>query len=207
MVEDQVAEQLFDAALFAAKKHQGQVRKDRRGSPYITHPLTVAKTLWVIGGVRDGSTLVAAILHDTLEDTCTTQVEIRECFGEDILRIILEVSDDKSLEKIERKRLEVLHASEISSPAKLIKLGDKLANCRDILESPPNGWPLLRRQHYMQWAADVVAGLRGVNPPLENAFDQMLIKAENQLQFSIQPYSTVNQRLWAPHPSANSPKE
>ncbi len=207
MVEDRVAEQLLDAAIFAAKKHQGQVRKDRRGSPYITHPLTVAKALWEIGGVRDGNTLVAAILHDTLEDTHTTQAELRERFGEDVLLIVLELTDDKTLEKSERKRLQVLHAPEISTPAKLIKLGDKLINCRDILESPPNGWPLLRRQHYIQWAADVVTGIRGVNRPLENAFNQMLLEAENHLHFSIQPFSTVNQRPWAPHPSANSPKE
>jgi guanosine-3',5'-bis(diphosphate) 3'-pyrophosphohydrolase len=207
MPEDQVAEQLFTAAIFAAKKHQGQVRKDQRGSPYITHPLTVARTLWKTGGVRDSSTLVAAILHDTLEDTPTTPAEIRDHFGSDILAIVLEVTDDKTLDKMERKRLQVLHAPEISLPAKLIKLGDKLTNCRDILDSPPNGWPLLRRQHYIQWAADVIAGIRGVNPPLENAFDRMLFEAENHLQFSIQPFTTVNQRPWAPHPSANSPKE
>ena len=207
MTEDKIAEHLFNAAIFAAEKHQGQVRKDQRGSPYITHPLAVAKTLWKIGGVRDGDTLVAAILHDTLEDTRTTQAEIRDGFGEDVLRIVLEVTDDKTLEKIERKRLQILHAPDISLPAKLIKLGDKLINSRDILESPPNDWPLLRRQHYVQWAADVVAGIRGVNFGLESAFDQMLIKAETQLHFSIQSFSTVNQRPWAPHPSANSPKE
>ena len=207
MAADQSTQQLFDAAIFAAMKHQGQVRKDQRGSPYITHPLTVAKILWEIGGVRDNNTLVAAILHDTLEDTWTTRAEIRDRFGDEVLLIVLEVTDDKTLEKMERKRLQVLHSPEISLQAKLIKLGDKLTNCLDILESPPNGWPLLRRQHYIQWAADVIDGIRGVNPPLENAFDQMLTKAEGQLQFTIQPFSTVNQRPWAPNPSTNSPKE
>ena len=207
MEDDRIVEQLFNAAIFAAKKHQGQVRKDQRGSPYVTHPLIVAKTLWGIGGVRDSTTLVAAILHDTLEDTRTTPEEIQERFGGVVLAVVLEVTDDKSLEKIDRKRLQVVHAPELSLPAKLIKLGDKLTNCRDILESPPSDWPLQRRQHYIQWAADVIAKIRGVNPPLENAFDQMLIEAETQLQFSIQPFSSVDQRPWAPNPSSNSPKE
>ena len=207
MDKDRVAERLFDAAIFAAEKHQGQVRKDQRGSPYITHPLLVAKTLWEIGGVRDESTLVAAILHDTLEDTQTTREEIREHFGGEILSIVLEVSDDKYLEKMERKRLQVLHAPELSLSAKLIKLGDKLVNCRDILESPPSDWSLERRQQYIQWAADVIAEIRGVNPPLESAFDHMLSEAENQLHFTIQPYTSLNQRPWAPDPSSHSPKE
>ena len=207
MEDDRIVEQLFNAAIFAAKKHQGQVRKDQRGSPYVTHPLIVTKTLWEIGGVRDSTTLVAAILHDTLEDTRTTPEEIRERFGGVVLAVVLEVTDDKSLEKIDRKRLQVVHAPELSLPAKLIKLGDKLTNCRDILESPPSDWPLQRRRHYIQWAADVIAKIRGVNPPLENAFDQMLIEAESQLQFSIQPFSSVDQRPWAPNPSSNSPKE
>lgn len=207
MVEDRVAEQLFDAAIFAAEKHQDQVRKDQRGSPYITHPLAVAKVLWEIGGIRDVATLAAAILHDTLEDTRTTCEEIQGKFGEAILNIVLEVTDDKSLEKMERKRLQIVHAPELSSSAKLIKLGDKLVNCRDILESPPRDWPLKRRRHYIQWAADVVAEIRGINAPLESAFDGMLIDAEGQLQFSIQPFSSVNQRPWAPEPSSNSPKE
>lgn len=207
MAEAIITEPLFDAAIFAAEKHQGQIRKDQRGSPYVTHPLMVAKTLWEIGDIRDRTTLVAAILHDTLEDTRTTRKEIRDRFGEDVLAIVLEVTDDKSLEKMERKRLQVIHAGDLSLPAKLIKLADKLVNCRDILDSPPRDWSLERRQHYIQWAADVVADIRGTNPSLEAAFDQVLTEAETQLHFDLQPFSSVYHRPWAPDPSSNSPKE
>lgn len=155
MTDDRVVDQLFDAAIFAAQKHQGQVRKDLHGSPYVTHPLAVAQALWQIGGVREASTLAAAILHDTLEDTSTTHEEIRERFGSEVLAIIREVTDDKSLGKMERKRLQVAHASELSQPARLVKLGDKLINCQDILNSPPKDWTLQRRQDYIQWGADV----------------------------------------------------
>ena len=189
---------IFKAILFAIGKHEGQIRKDAERSPYITHPLLVAQALLEIGDVQDPPTLIAAILHDTLEDTKTTEVEIREAFGEEILQIVLEVTDDKSLEKMARKRLQVVHAPSISDKAKVIKLSDKLVNCRDILNSPPEDWPMERRREYIQWAADVVENLRNTNAPLELAFDQILSDAEERLDFKIKSYETINERPWAP---------
>lgn len=197
MPEGQCCDEILSAAIFAAEKHQGQVRKDQRGSPYITHPLSVAKTLYEVGGIRDTQTLVAAVLHDTLEDTPTTTNDIRTLFGEGVLEIILEVTDDKLLPKMERKRLQVVHAPDLSLPARLIKFGDKLVNCRDILHSPPKGWDLIRRQRYIQWGADVLAQIRGTNAPLEDAFDAMLAEAESVLNYQIQPFETLHQRPWA----------
>ena len=194
-------DRILEAAIFAAQKHQGHVRKDDRGSPYITHPLQVAQVLWDIGGVRDRQTLIAAILHDTIEDTRTTPAEVRAAFGEQVLAIVLEVSDDKSLEKMTRKRLQVEHAPELSKPARLIKLGDKLVNCQDILENPPSDWTLTRRRNYIQWGADVIAQIRGANAPLETAFDRMLAEAEAQLNFTIQTFETLENRPWGPTPS------
>jgi len=187
---------LLAAAIFAAEKHRGQVRKDQSGSPYITHPLAVAQLLWEIGDIQETEILSAAILHDTLEDTPTTRVELADRFGSVILAIVLEVSDDKSLPKMERKRRQVLHAPELSLPARLVKLGDKLANCTDILQSPPNGWNLKRRQEYIQWAADVISQIRGANAALESAFDSVLTEAETELAFQLQPFSTIHQRPW-----------
>lgn len=198
MPEGQQCDKLLAAAIFAAEKHQGQVRKGHRGSPYVTHPLTVAKTLYEIGGVRNTQTLVAAILHDTLEDTPATKTDIRDRFGQAVLDIVLEVTDDKRLPKMERKRLQVVHAPDLSLPARLVKFGDKLVNCLDILHAPPLGWDLARRRHYIQWGADVLARIRGTNAPLENAFDAMLAEAGNALDFQVQPFDTVNRRPWAP---------
>jgi GTP diphosphokinase / guanosine-3',5'-bis(diphosphate) 3'-diphosphatase len=200
MHQDSALDKIFEAAIFAAQKHQGQERKDDRRSPYITHPLQVAKILWEVGGVRDPQTLIAAILHDTIEDTCTTIAEVQETFGESVLEIVLEVTDDKSLEKITRKRLQVEHAPNLSEAARLIKLGDKLVNCRDILENPPSDWTLTRRRNYIQWGADVIAQIRGTNQSLEAAFDRMLAEAEAQLNFTIQPFTSLEDRPWGPKP-------
>ena len=190
---------LFDAAIFATTKHQGQLRKDNGHSPYVTHPLLVAQMLWQVGGITDTIILTAAILHDTLEDTKTTRTEMCENFGDEVLKIVLEVTDDKSLDKIERKRLQVVHAPHLSEAAKAIKLADKLVNCRDMTNFPPEEWSLERRKNYIQWGADVVKGLRGTNHALEVAFDDMLAVAEIILDFKILTFETIEQRPWAPN--------
>lgn len=189
---------ILDAAIFAARKHQGQVRKDRQASPYVTHPLTVTRLIQATGKIHDQDILIAAVLHDTIEDTQTRPKEIRDQFGEDVLAIVLEVSDDKSLKKLCRKQRQVINAPRLSYPAKIIKIADKIANCRDILHSPPKKWSRKRRQEYLQWSADVVEQIRGTNPPLEAAFDALLTEAETMLRFKIEPFSTVNNRPWGP---------
>jgi GTP diphosphokinase / guanosine-3',5'-bis(diphosphate) 3'-diphosphatase len=195
---------ILTAAIFAACKHQGQVRKDELASPYITHPLSVAREIYATGKVDDQPILVAAILHDTLEDTETTQDELQQHFGEDVLSIVLEVTDDKTLNKARRKQRQVIHAPQLSYAARIIKLADKLVNCRDILHMPPRDWTLVRRQEYIQWAADVLTQIRGTNPPLEEAFDKMAAEAEAELNFTLQPFDTVNQRPWGSETGAPS---
>ena len=194
-------DQILEAVIFATHQHNNQKRKDQQRSPYITHPLSVAKAIWQIGEVHDVIILTAAILHDTIEDTDATAPDLREAFGDQVLAIVLEVTDNKSLCKIERKRLQVVHAANLSQPAKIVKLADKLMNCRDILHTPPNHWPLERRQEYIQWAADVVVNMRGTNEHLETAFDEVLNLAEKLLTFKIEPFETIDQRPWAPHPA------
>lgn len=167
---------LLQALAFAADKHRNQRRKDAEASPYINHPIALADVLANEGGVTDESVLIAAILHDTIEDTETSADELRTHFGEAVTAIVLEVTDDKSLPKAERKRLQVAHAPYASREAKLVKLADKICNLRDIVVSPPARWPLERRQAYFDWAKAVVDGLRGVHPALERAFDEALEK-------------------------------
>ena len=81
----------------------------------------------------------AALLHDTVEDTDTTPAELEATFGPTVARIVQEVTDDKSLPKQERKRLQVEHAPHCSHQAKLVKLADKLYNLRDLNRCTPVG--------------------------------------------------------------------
>lgn len=98
---------ILKALKFSTKKHYDQRRRDSKSSPYINHPIQVAETLWSVGGVRDAALLAAAILHDTIEDTDATPVEIEREFGGDVLRLALEAADDKSLPKEVRKQLQI----------------------------------------------------------------------------------------------------
>jgi guanosine-3',5'-bis(diphosphate) 3'-pyrophosphohydrolase len=162
---------LIRATAFAAQKHRNQRRKDADASPYINHPIALADVLANEGDITDEAVLVAAILHDTIEDTETSREELVTQFGQAIADIVAEVTDDKTLPKAERKRLQVEHAPTISGKAKLVKLADKICNLRDIAGSPPADWPVERKRAYFDWAKAVVDGLRGVHPVLEAAFD------------------------------------
>jgi guanosine-3',5'-bis(diphosphate) 3'-pyrophosphohydrolase len=165
---------LLAAIDFAADKHRDQKRKDRESSPYVNHPIQVAEVLARVGRVDEREVLLAAVLHDTLEDTETTRRELVGRFGARVACIVAEVTDDKSLPKAERKRLQVEHAPDLSRAAKLIKLGDRICNVRDVAESPPLGWSRPRRVEYLRWSRDVVAGCRGTHAALEREFDLTL---------------------------------
>lgn len=174
---------LFLKALrFAAEKHRGQRRKGGDAAPYINHPIAVTELLWRVGGVRDINTLVAALLHDTIEDTATTSEEIRAEFGEDVLRLVLECTDDKSLPKAERKRLQIVNAPHKSPRARQIKLSDKINNVQEIAANPPADWSLERRREYLDWTEQVVNGLRGQNPELEALYEQVLAEGRKRLE-------------------------
>jgi guanosine-3',5'-bis(diphosphate) 3'-pyrophosphohydrolase len=167
---------LFDALAFAAHKHRAQRRKDKEASPYINHPIALADVLANEGGIDDPVALCAAVLHDTIEDTETTNEELRQRFGEEIADVVMEVTDDKLLEKAERKERQVVHAPHLSERAKLVKLADKICNLRDIASNPPATWPLERKKEYYDWAKRVIDALRGAHPGLERIFDREYAK-------------------------------
>jgi guanosine-3',5'-bis(diphosphate) 3'-pyrophosphohydrolase len=165
---------LLRATDFAAYRHRRQVRKGSEGVPYVSHPVAVAELIARVGRVTDIVTLVAAILHDTIEDTETTAEEIAEQFGAEVRDVVLELTDDKSLPKEERKRLQIVHAPKSSKRAKIVKLSDKIVNVRDVTRDPPPDWSVDRRREYLDWSEQVIAGCRGVNAALERCFDQVV---------------------------------
>ena len=167
--------EVLRALHFAAQKHRDQRRKDPEASPYVNHVIDVAETLARVGGVDDASMLQAAILHDTIEDTETSAAEIERVFGQEVQSLVTEMTDDKSLPKKERKRLQIEHAPHLSLRAKQIKLADKICNIRDVIYSPPENWPLERRLEYLDWSEQVVVGCRGCNSALEQCYDLSLI--------------------------------
>ncbi len=172
---------ILKAAHFAAKKHRDQRRKDKHASPYIIHPISVALEIAQIGGVDDPEILAAALLHDTLEDTDTKPEELEAEFGKKVCEYVLDVSDDKTLPKDERKRRQIEHAKKISKGAALIKLGDKISNVTDVINSPPEGWDINRRKEYLDWAEKVIENCPKVNDRMENKFKEIIKQGREAL--------------------------
>lgn len=182
---------LFLEALdFCAEKHRNQRRKDPEKTPYLNHPIAVAHLLWRVGNVCAMPVLVAALLHDVIEDTAVAPEEISSRFGSEVLAMVLAVSDDKNLPKEQRKELQVLHAPSLSKGAKLIKIGDKICNVRDVTWAPPPDWSLQRRIEYLDWAEQVVNGLGDCNHALQDLFRSLLAEGRAVLELSSDPQAS-----------------
>lgn len=179
--ETPVTAQLLAAAVFSAERHRDQRRKGVRETPYINHPLEVAERIVRVAGVDDIEVLAAAILHDTIEDTETTAEEIERQFGKAVAALVLEVTDDRSLTWMERKRLEIEHSSLLSVRAKLIKLSDKISNVVDTESNPPSAWSRQRRRDYLDFAEQIALGCRGVNAALDAEFVRVLASARTRI--------------------------
>ncbi len=164
---------ILDAIQFAVNRHDGQRRKGD-DTPYITHPIGVASFLIEQGKISNKKTIVAAILHDVLEDTVKSedemilvQNEIARVYGHIVLDTVVEVTDDKTLPKVERKKLQVKNAAKKSNRAKVIKIADKMHNCLSLKYSPPKGWSQDIIDGYIIWAWFVMHECAGANANLD----------------------------------------
>jgi (p)ppGpp synthase/HD superfamily hydrolase len=160
------------AADAAARWHVNQRRKGAAQEPYVTHLLEVAMLVAEATAGADPNLIVAALLHDTIEDQGVTRDEIAAQFNDDVAGLVVEVTDDKQLPKAERKRLQIEHAPKLTPRAKILKFADKISNLRSLATSPPAGWPMQRRIDYVIWTTKVVQGLRGASDLLEQEFDR-----------------------------------
>ena len=132
--------QVYEAYLFGAEAHEGQHRAS--GEPYIYHPIAVAH---ILAEMRmDHRAIVAAILHDVIEDTAATQEQVAEHFGEDVAQLVDGVSklthiQEHSLrEKQAANFLKMLLAMSKDIRVIIIKLADRLHNMRTLGHVPPD---------------------------------------------------------------------
>jgi len=178
---------VFKALEFASARHKHQFRKGEVKIPYINHPINVI-TLLSEYGENETNLLSAAALHDVIEDTANGKQEIdklskiiKEEFGDKVLKIVLEVSDDKTLPYQERKKLQIKDTPFLSNEGKKLKISDKICNIKDMMEYPPTDWSADRKFTYLEWAKNVIEGARGVNPDMEAYFDKITQKAYHSL--------------------------
>ena len=171
--------QAFD---FAARAHVDQRRKGAAEEPYVNHLTEVVALLSRSAHGNDVDLLVAGALHDAAERADVSLSSIEDQFGHGDAHIVEEVTDDRSLPKAERKRLQVETAPGKSIEARLLKIADKTSNLRSLVASPPASWDRKRLEEYAAWAEQVVAQCRNLDPFLEARFDEALDAARQQFK-------------------------
>lgn len=184
---------LAKAASFAAEKHKNQRRKDKEKTPYINHPLTVGEYLIDIGQVYDPVPIIAAYLHDTIEDTDTTYDELRQEFGTTIADIVMELTDDKEQSKLDRKLHVIDHGPHLSNEAKLVKMADMLHNMQSILTSPPTSWSTDQLRGYFIWAYEVYLGIQDASPPQLSEYMRDFFSSTDALEIDGEVYDLIPQ--------------
>src|SRR5271155_988695 len=170
-----------EAADLAARRHNGMQRKGRGGEPYINHLAEVANLLAAATDGADAELVAAGWLHDAIEDTGTTQAELAQVFGERVAGLVVEVTDDMTLPRSERRWLQIVDAPHKSPVAKLIKIADKISNIRARVLPDPTPEERDDLIDYVSWAEKVVARCRGGNVWLDRAFDETVALARSTL--------------------------
>jgi guanosine-3',5'-bis(diphosphate) 3'-pyrophosphohydrolase len=168
-----------EAAELAARRHNGMARKGRGSEPYINHLAEVANLLATATDGTDAELVAAGWLHDTVEDTDTTRDELARKFSERVAGLVVEVTDDMSLPKLQRRQKQIEDAPHKSPDAKLIKIADKISNIRARIVPNPNNEERDDLADYVAWAEKVVAGCRGINPILDAKFDEAVKVAKS----------------------------
>ena len=169
------------AYLVAARAHAGQTRKGAAAQPYINHPCEVADLVAATGA--DADTVIAAILHDVVEDSDATLDDLREAFGPKVAQLVAVLTNPPEWDDLPRSEMKLRqadHIADAAAEAKLIKIADQASNLRDIAHDPPD-WPATRAVEYIEGAARVVGACRGTNGELEAAFDAALSLAREKV--------------------------
>jgi len=182
MEEDQLG-LLIEALQFASEKHSGQFRKGSGSVPYINHPISVLQLLYETGCL-EYDVLIAAVLHDVMEDSYVSQSELESLFGTEVASLVAEVTDDMSLSREERKRVQKENAEFLSYKAKQIRIAYKICNVRDVTQEELD-WDTQTKLRYLEWADSVAEGCRGINPVLDALFEETVSKARRLLTEGI----------------------
>jgi len=135
------------AIQFATQAHEGQFRKYTH-DPYITHPLAVMEIVRGVPGHTE-EMLVAAVLHDVVEDTDVSLMEIQEEFGDVVSNLVLHLTDISTPEdgnRLKRKRKDAQWYAQGSAQAQTIKVADFIDNTRDIAQNDPRFWEIYKME-------------------------------------------------------------
>lgn len=172
------AEAVAKAIDFAEKKHAGQIRR-YVGEPYVEHVKRVATTVATVGGTTEA--IVAALLHDTIEDTDTTRAEIEALFGPLVADYVVDLTDvrPQGMSRARHKELRAIELSRRGSVVHTIKLADFLDNAVSIVEHDPKFARVFMAE--MRYAVELLykgdAGLREKARAMVKDYEEGLVQA------------------------------
>jgi|GEM_PF-1284900 len=166
-------DKVLQAMVDATAHHAGQYRKAEH-VPYIIHPLRVCRNLWDEAHVRAPDVIIAALLHDSVEDTSMTLEDLEAKYGKGVALIVNDVTNDPNLDSEANKQRQVDHAPYLSVGGKLVKLADRLDNLRDLYRNPPPSWSQEKVDGYYAWGEKLLEALRGVSPTLEQGIARVV---------------------------------
>jgi HD domain-containing protein len=189
---------LTKALLFAADAHRNQRRKGAAQEPYINHLIEVLDLVVQATDGTDMDAVLAALLHDVVEDTPTTYADVATNFGEGIAKIVRENSDDMSLPKSDRRRARIAAMPHKSRQARIVKIADVISNLRAIAISPPAGWSADRKLGYLEACRQLVDAARGTNAAIERIFDQTAADVERAVREEL-PFAINGREVAARH--------
>ena len=169
---------LSRALSFAAERHRNQRRKGAAQEPYINHLLEVMGLVARATDGEDVDLMVAALLHDAIEDANVSAAELESRFSARVARIVVENSDDMSLPKPERRALRIAAMPHKPADSRIVKIADVISNLRALALSAPAGWDMEHKLGYLNGCGDLVEAGRGANPKLEALFDQTAEEVE-----------------------------
>ena len=121
-----------------------------------------------VGKVDDVEVLIAAVLHDVLEDTRTTSEEVEQRFGARVCGLVEALSDDKSLPRRRRRELTLEELPETEALVKIIKLADLSSNIKLL----PDTWPNERKLEYLAWSEQAATICSVESQPLAELYWQ-----------------------------------
>ncbi|HHO81994.1 MAG TPA: bifunctional (p)ppGpp synthetase/guanosine-3',5'-bis(diphosphate) 3'-pyrophosphohydrolase [Halothiobacillus sp.] len=183
-LEPQQIARIRDAFVFGAKAHAGQMRQS--GEPYITHPIAVAH---ILADLRmDEATLIAAILHDVIEDTPTAREEIVHRFSEEVARLVDGVSKLTQIRfksKAEQQAAnfrKMMMAMVEDVRVILIKLADRLHNMRTLGVMRPDKRRRIARETLEIYTP--IANRLGLNA-LRHELEDLGFKAQYPLRYRV----------------------
>jgi guanosine-3',5'-bis(diphosphate) 3'-pyrophosphohydrolase len=171
---------LLEALDFAAQRHSAQRRKGPDAAPYVNHLIEVATLVASVAQVDDVEVLMAAVLHDVLEDTPTTSGEVSERFGERVCRFVEALSDDKSLPRRRRREITLAELPAMDALTKIVKLADLTSNIKLL---PPT-WSEEHKREYLEWSEHAATICAPACEALAELYWERALRARSLLEAS-----------------------